>query len=226
MISLFFVRKYQKPIDNQQLTAAHNKKHKQSNRRCSLRLSGEPPQHVDSAVHKTVKHTISPKSCQRTKFNAKARSSNFVPLISTKAHINDDVAKRNQSTKNTRSRSLSSGNHDGDTANTKASDSRSRKKPRVCRNEENLEPQKHGRVDKTDSKHEIEDLKSRAESFDGVVEEAHHNLVRMPFDDSKYTIGISIYDTPSKGKVLEAPEYVTDIFQRLYNCEVSLITRV
>lgn len=49
---------------------------------------------------------------------------------------------------------------------------------------------------------------------------AHHNLVLTPFDPSMYTVGLSVFDTPNQGQVLCAPEYVSDILQRLYNAEV------
>lgn len=42
-----------------------------------------------------------------------------------------------------------------------------------------------------------------------------------PFDASKFTTGIATYDRASEGKVGEVPAYVTDIFQRLFDAEVS-----
>ncbi len=42
-----------------------------------------------------------------------------------------------------------------------------------------------------------------------------------PFDASKFTTGIATYDKASKGNVGEVPAYVTDIFQRLFDAEVS-----
>jgi len=50
---------------------------------------------------------------------------------------------------------------------------------------------------------------------------SHHNLVVTPFDPSKFTVGHSAYDTPVQGQELYAPEYISDIFQRLYHAEVS-----
>jgi hypothetical protein len=47
-------------------------------------------------------------------------------------------------------------------------------------------------------------------------------LVRTPFDDSKYTPGISPYDLDTRDDVQEVSDYVTDIFQRLYDAEVSI----
>ena len=44
-----------------------------------------------------------------------------------------------------------------------------------------------------------------------------------PFDPTKFTVGLSIYDTPSQGQVLYAPEYISDIFQRLYYSEVRIV---
>ena len=49
-----------------------------------------------------------------------------------------------------------------------------------------------------------------------------HGLVRTPFDDSKYTPGISPYDLDTRDDVQEVSDYVTDIFQRLYDAEVSI----
>lgn len=45
--------------------------------------------------------------------------------------------------------------------------------------------------------------------------------VASPFDVSKYTVGFSSHDKCTKGDVLQAPEYVCDIFQRLFKIEVS-----
>jgi hypothetical protein len=53
------------------------------------------------------------------------------------------------------------------------------------------------------------------------LSDAHHNLVLKPFDATKLTLGISPYDQANCGKILQSPEYVTDIFQRLYDCEVG-----
>jgi Cyclin, N-terminal domain/Cyclin, C-terminal domain len=50
--------------------------------------------------------------------------------------------------------------------------------------------------------------------------EVHHNMVQTPFDPSKFTLGLSVHDTPSKGNILAVPEYVADIYQRLYVEEV------
>ena len=46
--------------------------------------------------------------------------------------------------------------------------------------------------------------------------------VPSPFDVSKYTSGFSKHDKGTKGNVLQAPEYVCDIFQRLFQIEVSI----
>jgi hypothetical protein len=63
----------------------------------------------------------------------------------------------------------------------------------------------------------------KSESSTDIVEKTNYNLVIIPFTDASYTSGIAPYDTPSKGKIQEAPEYVTDIFQRLYHAEVSFL---
>jgi hypothetical protein len=60
---------------------------------------------------------------------------------------------------------------------------------------------------------------------DEFMQEVNHNLVSLPFDPSRYTDGLSAYDTPNRNDVNEAPEYVTDIFQRLFNAEVSPVVR-
>jgi hypothetical protein len=48
----------------------------------------------------------------------------------------------------------------------------------------------------------------------------HYNLERPDFDPTSFTTGVAHHDVQSFGKVLEAPEYVADIFQRLYHAEV------
>jgi hypothetical protein len=47
-----------------------------------------------------------------------------------------------------------------------------------------------------------------------------YGLVRVPFDPSKYTAGISPHDLENVEDVAEVSNYVTDIYQRLYNQEV------
>jgi hypothetical protein len=51
----------------------------------------------------------------------------------------------------------------------------------------------------------------------------HHNLLIANFEPTKYTSGFSPYDGSIRGDVLQSPEYVSDIFQRLYHSEVSLL---
>jgi hypothetical protein len=48
----------------------------------------------------------------------------------------------------------------------------------------------------------------------------HHNLSLTNFEPTKYTSGFSPYDVSIRGDVLQSPEYVSDIFQRLYHSEV------
>ena len=55
---------------------------------------------------------------------------------------------------------------------------------------------------------------------DGYPQE-HHNLSLTNFEPTKYTSGFSPYDVSIRGDVLQSPEYVSDIFQRLYHSEVS-----
>jgi hypothetical protein len=52
----------------------------------------------------------------------------------------------------------------------------------------------------------------------------HHNLSLTNFEPTKYTFGFSPYDVSIRGDVLQSPEYVSDIFQRLYHSEVRTIT--
>jgi len=52
----------------------------------------------------------------------------------------------------------------------------------------------------------------------------NHNLVLPHLDPGKYTRGLSVYDVPNRGNVLESPEYVCDIFQRLYHAEVCPVS--
>lgn len=55
--------------------------------------------------------------------------------------------------------------------------------------------------------------------MEGLPQE-HHNLVLTNFQPTKYTSGLSFFDTHHRGDVLQSPEYVSDIFQRLYQSEV------
>lgn len=54
---------------------------------------------------------------------------------------------------------------------------------------------------------------------DGLPQE-HYNLVLTNFEPTKYTNGMSPYDVTSRGDVLQSPEYVSDIYQRLFQSEV------
>ena len=49
-----------------------------------------------------------------------------------------------------------------------------------------------------------------------------YGLQRAPFDARQYTPNIAPYDEENANDAQEAPSYVTDIFQRLYDSEVSL----
>jgi hypothetical protein len=51
-------------------------------------------------------------------------------------------------------------------------------------------------------------------------QETNHSMVCSPFDSSKYTIGIAVHDIPNQGDVLQVPDYVADIYQRLFRLEV------
>ena len=58
-----------------------------------------------------------------------------------------------------------------------------------------------------------------------VSSDDEHCLLRNfegPFDASKFTTGIATFDKANEGNVGEVPAYVTDIFQRLFDAEVSL----
>jgi hypothetical protein len=61
---------------------------------------------------------------------------------------------------------------------------------------------------------------------DEFMQEVNHNLVSLPFDPCRYTEGLSVYDTPNRNDANEAPEYVTDIFQRLFYAEVSPVAHL
>jgi hypothetical protein len=54
-------------------------------------------------------------------------------------------------------------------------------------------------------------------------EDKNHSLVRIPFDASKFTVGISEYEVGRDEDESKVTDYVTDIFQRYYACEVSRI---
>lgn len=50
----------------------------------------------------------------------------------------------------------------------------------------------------------------------------HHNLVLANFEATKYTAGLSPYDFTNRDDVQQSPEYVSDIFQRLFHSEVRI----
>ena len=62
----------------------------------------------------------------------------------------------------------------------------------------------------------------KKQNRDGRPQE-HHNLSLTNFEPTKYTFGFSPYDVSIRGDVLQSPEYVSDIFQRLYHSEVRTI---
>lgn len=53
-----------------------------------------------------------------------------------------------------------------------------------------------------------------------ILQNGGHGLQRRRFDASKYIAGVSNYDTEHRDDVQEVTCYVTDIYQRLYDCEV------
>lgn len=53
--------------------------------------------------------------------------------------------------------------------------------------------------------------------------ETDYSMVRKPFDNTKYTFGLSLHDEKHKDNVLMVADYVTDMFQRLYHAEVSTL---
>ena len=53
-----------------------------------------------------------------------------------------------------------------------------------------------------------------------ILPHTDYGLIREPFDSSKYTPGLADHDAENTGDVLEVSNYVTDIYQRLYNAEV------
>ena len=58
---------------------------------------------------------------------------------------------------------------------------------------------------------------------DKICSQEHHNLSLTNFEPTKYTAGFSPYDISNRGDVLQSPEYVSDIFQRLYHSEVRFL---
>ena len=84
-------------------------------------------------------------------------------------------------------------------------------------------------VSKKPSKFRSERSTSRRRSSSGprkpcsaFLTETNYGLVRVPFDSSKFTLGIAPHDQAQKDDVLEVSNYATDIFQRLYFAEVRL----
>jgi hypothetical protein len=49
----------------------------------------------------------------------------------------------------------------------------------------------------------------------------NHGLQQKPLYPSEYSQGISVYDEINRDNVQQVPNYVTDIYQRLYCAEVS-----
>jgi hypothetical protein len=53
-----------------------------------------------------------------------------------------------------------------------------------------------------------------------------HCLIRKsqgPLDASKFTTGVSVFDSDCQSEVEHVSDYVTDIFQRLFDAEVSVV---
>jgi hypothetical protein len=61
--------------------------------------------------------------------------------------------------------------------------------------------------------------KNKDDQREGLSQE-HYNLALTNFEPTKYTSGFSPYDVSNRGDVLQSPEYVSDIFQRLFHSEV------
>lgn len=59
------------------------------------------------------------------------------------------------------------------------------------------------------------------DSFPDFISETDYNLVRVPFDATKFTRGVAPVDIPDRENPFMATEYVTDMFQRLFHEEVS-----
>jgi hypothetical protein len=79
-----------------------------------------------------------------------------------------------------------------------------------------------GRANKAQAKEENEADAVLKNFCNDILLHTDHGLVRTPFDDSKYTPGLSPYDLDARDDVQEVSAYVTDIFQRLYDAEVSI----
>lgn len=58
------------------------------------------------------------------------------------------------------------------------------------------------------------------------VSDSNFTLVRVPFDASKYTAGFAKHDEKNRLNPLQVSNYATDLFQRLYHSEVSVIGEV
>jgi hypothetical protein len=63
-------------------------------------------------------------------------------------------------------------------------------------------------------------IRNAATRFSDILPTTDYGLQREPFDPSKYTPGISMHDSANRDDAQEVSDYVTDIFQRLYNAEV------
>jgi hypothetical protein len=55
----------------------------------------------------------------------------------------------------------------------------------------------------------------------GTHKQGSHGLQNKKFYSSEYTQQISVYDEINRDKIEHVPDYVTDIYQRLYYAEVS-----
>lgn len=62
------------------------------------------------------------------------------------------------------------------------------------------------------------------DSYPDFLAETDYNLVRVPFDSSKFTRGIAPVDEPDRDDPKMAVDYVTDIYQRLFYQEVGPAT--
>jgi hypothetical protein len=94
-----------------------------------------------------------------------------------------------------------------------------RKEPRISFSFSNKELH-GGQTSETSSKASSKDsIDERV--LENFMELDDFNLLPHTFDPCKFTMTIAPHDMRNVGKVLEAPEYVTDIFHRLFQLEVS-----
>lgn len=107
-------------------------------------------------------------------------------------------------------------------------------RPKKCRKRKKKEPKILGEIEEKRQDPALSLLPSSSTDLTSancrlsdplISSDDEHCLLRNfegPFDASKFTTGIATFDKANEGNVGEVPAYVTDIFQRLFDAEVSL----